>query len=95
MEVPMLEGEECEIATELYSEGLKTVEKNRQKRFKKLLDYYYNLTGFVETEPNAIMHHFTEIYGPDCEKCGKPYRTEKAKFCASCGSKRIIKEKPN
>lgn len=88
----MLEGEESIIASKLYSEGFKTLEKDRQKRFKKLLDYYNDLTGFGETEPNAIIHHFADMYGPDCENCGKPYRTDKAKFCASCGNKRKMKK---
>jgi len=92
MEVPMLEGEESKIASRLYSDGFKKLEKDRQKRFQKLLDYYNDLTGFNETEPNAIAHHFVDMYGPDCENCGKPYRTPKAKFCVACGNKRAIKK---
>jgi hypothetical protein len=88
MHVPMLEGEECIKASQLYAEGLKTIAKEEHIRFKKLLDYYNGLTGFGETEPAAIMHHFIEQYGPDCEKCGKPYRTDKARLCASCGNSR-------
>lgn len=88
MDVPMLEGEESVIASRLYAEGFKLLEKDRQKRFKKLLDYYNDLTGFGETEPNAIVHHFVDMYGSDCENCGKPYRTKKASFCAACGNKR-------
>lgn len=96
MEVPMLEGEEGVLASKLYAEGFKTPKSERQERFKKLLDYYNDLTGFGETEPNAIMHHFADMYGPDCEKCGKPYRTDKASFCAACGNKKInIKYKIN
>tara|TARA_R110002051_G_scaffold322023_1_gene411376 strand:+ start:1978 stop:2592 length:615 start_codon:yes stop_codon:yes gene_type:complete len=92
MDIPMLEGEESTIASQLYSEGFKTLEKDRQKRFKKLLDYYNELTGFGETEANAIIHHFADMYGPDCENCGKPYRTHKASFCAACGNKRKMKK---
>lgn len=88
----MLEGEESTIASQLYSEGFKTLEKDRKKRFKKLLDYYNELTGFGETEPNAIIHHFADMYGPDCKNCGKPYRTHKASFCAACGNKRKMKK---
>lgn len=91
MDVLMLEGEESKIASQLYAEGLKILEKDRRKRFKKLLDYYNDLTGFGETEPNAIVHHFADMYGPDCESCGKPYRTSQASFCAACGNKREIK----
>ena len=64
MDVPMLEGEESKIASQLYAEGFKILEKDRQKRFKKLLDYYNDLTGSGETEPNVIVHHFADMYGP-------------------------------
>ena len=92
MDIPMLNREEFAIASELYSKGFKKVKVNRQERFKELLDYYNDLTGFEETEPNAIMHHSIEQFGPDCENCGKPYRTPKAKLCLACGNKRIKTE---
>ncbi|MCT4638054.1 MAG: hypothetical protein N4A72_10115 [Bacteroidales bacterium] len=87
MKVPFLDKEEFKIASDLYSKGFRD---NSEQRFKALLDYYNNLTGFGETEPNAIMHHSLEQIGPDCECCGKPYRTPKAKLCAACGNKRKI-----
>lgn len=43
-----------------------------------------------QTEPNAIMHHAIGMYGTDCENCGKPYRTPKAKICAACGNKSTV-----
>ena len=86
----MLNTEEYTIALNLYSQGIKNYrENNRQKRFKKLLDYYNNLCDFNETEPNAIMHHEIALYGSDCENCGKPYRTKQASFCAACGNKKL------
>ena len=88
MEIPMLNEKEYEIAEKLYRKGFKVPERDREKRFKELLDFYNELTGFEETEPNAIMHHRISIYGTDCEKCGKPYRTPKASFCAFCGNKK-------
>ena len=84
----MLNEEELAIASKLYSDGFKTAKANRKDRFKELLEYYNNLTGFQENEPNAIMHHSLEQIGPDCENCEKPYRTPKAKLCANCGNKR-------
>ena len=92
MDVPMLDKEEHAIASKLYSKGFKVLKKDRQERFKELLDYYNDLTGFGETEPNAIMHHSLGQIGLDCEKCGKPYRTPKAKLCAACGNKRTLTE---
>ncbi|NOU59622.1 hypothetical protein [Marinifilum caeruleilacunae] len=88
LKVPMLDKEEFKIASKLYSKALKNTKSNKQERFQELLAYYNNLTGFAETEPNAIMHHAIEYYGPDCVKCGKPYRTPKANICAACGNKR-------
>ena len=90
MEVPMLNEEEYTIASKLYSQGFEKIEsgKSREERFKPMLDYYNNLTRFEETQPNAILHHRIEHYGPPCENCGKPYRTPLASFCAACGNKR-------
>ncbi|MCD1117981.1 hypothetical protein [Chryseobacterium turcicum] len=91
MDVPMLDSEEGKIASKLLAEGFqesKRLKKHVPENFKKLLDYYNGLTGFEETNPNAIMHHFINLYGPDCENCGKPYRTETATFCPKCGNKR-------
>lgn len=91
MEVPMLSTDEYQIASKLYRSGFEKGKCNmsRSQRFKDLLDYHYELTGFKETNPNAIMHHFIDMYGPPCENCSKPYRTPKASFCAACGHKRI------
>ncbi|SDQ06415.1 hypothetical protein SAMN05421664_0260 [Chryseobacterium soldanellicola] len=91
MDVPMLDEEEGNIASQLYTEGFQEIKKTKKhtvENFKKLLDYYKDLTGFEETNPNAIMHHFIDMYGPNCENCGKPYRTKTATFCPKCGNKR-------
>ena len=86
----MLDEEEYAQAHELYGQGMRNIKfaKDRQLQFKELLDFYKNVTGFDETEPNAIMHHRIALYGPPCENCGKPYRTNEAAFCAACGHKR-------
>ena len=90
MEVPMLNTEEYLTASKLYRSGFEKGKCNmtRTQRFKELLDYYYELTGVKLTNPNAIMHHRIDLYGPPCENCSKPYRTSKASFCAACGHKR-------
>ena len=85
MDVPMLDEEEFKKAKELYSLGFKSAKSDR---FKLLLEYYKALTGFEETEPNAIMHHEIALYGPICENCNKPFRSPQASFCAFCGNKR-------
>lgn len=83
----MLDEDEFAIAAEMYRAAFKTKGKTREERFKPMLDYYFEVTGLEETEPNAIMHHRIAQYGPQCEKCGKPYRTPVASFCAACGNK--------
>ncbi len=91
MDVPMLDSEEGKIASKLLAEGFQEAIKQRKTPdFKKLLNYYKDLTGYEETNHNAIMHHFIDMYGPDCENCGKPYRTETATFCPKCGNKRKV-----
>lgn len=86
----MLDEDEYAEAYRLYSQGIKNIytEDPRQERFKPLLDFYKNVTGWDETVPNAIMHHRIAQYGSPCEKCGKPYRTPRASFCAACGFRR-------
>lgn len=49
---------------------------------------YERITGFKETNPNALFHHRLSMYGPPCLTCGKPLRTPHAKFCAECSSMR-------
>ncbi|THU32541.1 hypothetical protein FAM09_27515 [Niastella caeni] len=92
MDVPMLEGDEAKKAYELLSEGFSNPDggSSFKSRFKALIDYYKEITGVEESHPNVIMHHIVETYGPPCEKCGKPYRTSKASFCAGCGNKRKL-----
>lgn len=51
---------------------------------------YREITGFPETNPQALWHHRIEIYGPPCENCGKPLRTPVAKRCFECGTARSL-----
>ena len=60
------------------------------ERFQPVSDIYKKITGVSESNANAIMHHRIALYGSSCEKCSKPLRTPKAKFCAACG---IVKGK--
>jgi hypothetical protein len=88
MDLPMLDEDEFAIASKLYSDAFKMTGMSREERFRPLLDYYYSITGFKETEPNAIMHHRIADYGSPCENCSKPYRTPVATFCPACGNRR-------
>ena len=53
---------------------------------QKVLDTYFQLTGWRETNVCAVWHHRVSLYGPPCQDCGKPLRTPRAKLCAACGA---------
>ncbi|PJJ55011.1 zinc ribbon domain-containing protein [Hymenobacter chitinivorans] len=96
----MLEPAESQLVHRTIREGLALVKAEAQKRgrilhpmeltgtaraWQPMLEMYRLLTGFVETNPNAVLHHSVELYGPPCPKCRKPLRTPEARFCAACG----------
>lgn len=49
---------------------------------------YEEITGFRETNANALFHHRLSLYGPPCRVCGKPLRTPQATYCPMCGTER-------
>lgn len=97
MDVPMLEEEEFVIVSQRYTECLQAIKAYRQtygltlentpthELFRPVRDAYERLTGWSETNEQAIMHHRISIYGSACAQCGKPLRTPQASFCAACG----------
>jgi hypothetical protein len=101
-EMPMLNEDEYRCIHELYAEGMQATKifrqahgiplKNasRQERFQPLLKKYKELTGFTETNPNAVMHHRLSLYGPPCSHCRKPLRIPKAKLCGACMTPRGV-----
>ena len=57
----------------------------RQERaWRDFLDEYERITGYRETNQNAIYHHVLSYYGPPCAACGKPLRSPRAKLCGAC-----------
>ncbi|MGF1628515.1 MAG: hypothetical protein ACFCUT_03520 [Kiloniellaceae bacterium] len=52
---------------------------------REALERYFQITGFRETNADALWHHRLSDFGPPCRACGKPLRTPRAKLCAECG----------
>src|SRR5580658_4709651 len=79
-EMPMLNEEEFQRVTLLRNRsgiGFKGM-------FGAMLEEYERITGYRETNGNAVFHHRLAMYGPPCAKCGKPLRTPRAKLCGWC-----------
>ena len=100
MDLPMLTEEEWHLLsmhlTDAISQikayrathGCSLAEATRLGFGQEALAVYERLTGFKETNPNALFHHRLAIYGPPCTNCGKPLRTPQARFCAMCSTPR-------
>ena len=78
------------VEEEIKKRGLECYEwlgefQKSQEPFRYFIDMYRVITGFPETNPNAIWHHTIDEYGEDCPSCKKPLRTKKARYCAACG----------
>lgn len=86
MEVPMLD--EIEWAELMASQEPHTHGGGFHAQRQALLNIYERVTGFHETNPNAVGHHRIAQYGPPCQECGKPLRTPRAQLCAACGAVR-------
>ncbi len=56
----------------------------RSRLYGAVLQEFQRITGFEEANPSAVSHHRLVLYGPPCERCGKPLRTPQAKLCGSC-----------
>jgi hypothetical protein len=80
----MLDDDEFRRVSSLIYTGVEG--DRREQMFGPVLREYERITGFCETNPNAIYHHVLSKYGPPCLKCGKPLRTPKAKICGACMS---------
>ncbi len=74
MQIPMLENHEAAYVL------------GRGDDRDGILRRYFELTGFEETNSNAVWHHVASQYGAPCGSCGKPLRTPRARMCAACGA---------
>ncbi len=99
MVIPMLTEQEWEVMEPTLRKAMSDVQSYRtthgvglsdalhQGYGQSAIDLYRELTGFAETNSDAIWHHRLSEYGPPCQSCGKPLRTPKASFCAACGTR--------
>ena len=55
------------------------------QRATAALAKFAQLTGYFETDANAIWHHRRSLYGAVCPSCGELFRTPRARICAGCG----------
>ena len=81
----MLDEQEFHQVMRLLDDGQSCLSSGWAAIFGPALKEYERITGFVETNPNALHHHRISLYGPECRGCGRPLRTPKATRCASCG----------
>lgn len=88
-EMPMLDEAEFDLVAATWSQCAQVFPRKAPLRemFDPALDEYEKLTGYRETNPNALWHHRIALYGPPCSRCGKPLRSPKAAFCAACGER--------
>jgi hypothetical protein len=96
-EVPMLDEEEWAEVQPLLSNAIEQIKRYRETHGVSLseanekgyggeaLERYFQITGFRETNANALWHHRLSDFGPSCGACGKPLRTPHARLCAECG----------
>jgi hypothetical protein len=102
-EMPMLDDQEFAEIASLHRLGRQSVKEYRAKsgaplervplteRFDAMLSRYEEMTGYKETNPNAVWHHRLSLYGPPCVHCGKPLRSPNAKLCGSCKARRPLR----
>ena len=97
IEVPMLDDSEWDEMRPLLKRSIRMIQQYRERTGATLPDAlscnrdlpalvrYQEMTGFTETDVNAIWHHYRGLYGPECKHCGRLLRTPLAKLCAACG----------
>ena len=81
MDIPMLDDVEWERVWHAHRVAM---DHHRDGRPVALAEYE-RLTGFKETNINALFHHRISCHGTPCPRCGKVLRTPVAFKCFECG----------
>lgn len=76
--VPMLDEQEFALL-------LSKMPSPNPEKFGDVLAEFERLTGYPETNVNAVWHHRIANHGPPCPRCGKVLRTPVAYKCFECG----------
>ena len=98
-EIPMLDEQEWEEVIPHLTRGIEQIQQYRIAHGVSLVEAknavpvhgddalkrYFEITGFRESNVEALWHHRLSLFGPPCNACGKPLRTPDAKMCAACG----------
>jgi hypothetical protein len=84
-EIEPLLGRHIETIRSIRAAGGLSLAEARKKAVNPACQRYKEITGFDETNGDAIWHHRRSLYGQDCPKCGKPLRTPRASYCVACG----------
>ena len=104
MELPMLTEDEWERVAPHLSHAMEQIKRYREEHQCSLAEattkgfgqqacaIYQEITGFPETNANALFHHRLSMYGRPCIVCGKPLRTPQAAYCPMCGAERQSRE---
>jgi hypothetical protein len=99
-DVPLLDETEYAELWEVYEACLRNVQSYRERRnaalreaplaefYGPVREAYARITGVVGIDPRHMLTHRIAAFGPPCAHCGRPLRTPKATFCASCGRPR-------
>lgn len=94
--IPMLDEDEWAQVAERLSRLVGDLKRLRQERSIPLseatklagagaLRRFRELTGYEETNVNALWHHRRSLFGPPCDACGKPLRTPRPGTARSAG----------
>lgn len=85
---PLLSGAIQKIKDYREEHGVSLAQARDASFGKEALAMYKAITGFEETNPDALWHHRLTLLGPPCSACGKPLRTSVARRCVECGAVR-------